>query len=55
MFWTIIITLLAVVFFFLAKSKRESTGSVRNFQSYSFVIFTILAVILWVVQFIRSI
>ncbi len=54
MFWTIFITLLAVISFFLAKAKRDTSGSVRTPQAYAFVFFTIIAIILWIIRIISS-
>ncbi|MDY6968590.1 MAG: hypothetical protein SVR08_08055 [Spirochaetota bacterium] len=54
MLWTILTTILAVVFFYLAKAKRDSSGSVRTVQSYGFVIFALIAIILWIIQILRA-
>jgi len=54
MFWTILTTILAAIFFFLAKAKRDSTGAVRTPQGYAFLIFAIIAILLWIIQIIST-
>ena len=54
MFWTILTTILAGVFFYLAKAKRDASGSVRTPQAYAFVIFAAAAVLLWIIQILGS-
>ena len=48
--WTLLITAIAAVLFYLAKKKREETGAVRTPEGYAFAFFAVLAIILWLGQ-----
>ncbi len=53
--WTILVTAIAALFFYLAKSKRDSSGSVRTPQGYAFAVSAIIAALLWIFQILGGI
>ncbi len=52
--WTLLVTVIAAVLYYLAKKKRDETGAVRTPEGYAFAVFAVLAVILWLGQILGS-